>query len=100
MGVFVVASVRFRDRARYDAYQARFAGVFAGCGGTVLAADEAPLRLEGDDSPDKIVLMQFDSLDQASAFLLSEAYQAISRDREAGAVTTTHLIRALDPPIR
>ncbi|WP_276714819.1 DUF1330 domain-containing protein [Pseudooceanicola nitratireducens] len=100
MGVFVVASVRIRDRARYDAYQARFAGVFAGCGGAVLAADEAPLRLEGDDSPDKIVLMQFDSLDQASGFLLSEEYQTISRDREAGAVTTTHLIRALDPPIR
>ncbi|MEC7794178.1 MAG: DUF1330 domain-containing protein [Pseudomonadota bacterium] len=100
MGVFVVASVRFRDRAHYDAYQARFAGVFAGFGGTVLAADEAPLRLEGDDSPDKIVLMQFDSLDQASGFLLSKEYQTISRDREAGAVTTTHLIRALDPPIR
>lgn len=100
MSVFVLAVLKFKDEARYRAYQSRFAEVFKGCGGTVLAADDNPLRLEGDRSPDRIVLMQFDSSEQASAFLLSDAYQAISRDREAGADTVTHLLQALDPPLR
>lgn len=99
MTVFVVAMVKFRDEARYRSYQARFADVFHGCGGKVLAADETPLRLEGDDSPDKIVIMEFATADQASAFLLSDAYQEISKDREAGSITVSHLVQGLVPPL-
>ena len=100
MTVFIVATLKFTDVARYRAYQARFADVFHGCGGALLAAEEDPLRLEGHESPDKIVIMQFDDADQASAFLLSDAYQAISKDREAGSVTVTHMIKGLVPPLR
>ena len=99
MSVYVVATLNITDKTRYRSYQARFAEVFSGCGGKVLVADENPLRLEGEESPDKIVLMQFDSADQASAFLLSDAYQTISRDREAGSKTICHLVQPLDPPL-
>ena len=90
----------FTDKERYRTYQSRFAEVFHGCGGVVLAAEDDPLRLEGDQSPDRIVLMQFDNAEQASAFLLSDAYQEISRDREAGSICITHSVRGLDPPLR
>ncbi|WP_136635630.1 DUF1330 domain-containing protein [Pseudooceanicola onchidii] len=100
MAVYVVASVKFTDEARYRCYQSRFEQVFAGCGGTLLSADDQPLRLEGSDSPDRIVLMQFDGAEQASAFLLSDEYQEISRDRLAGSVTIAHAVHALDPPLR
>lgn len=100
MTVFVVATVKFTDVDRYRAYESRLAEVFRGCGGTVLVADSEPLRLEGSESPDKIVIMQFDDADQAGAFLLSDEYQAISRDREAGARTVAHMVKALDPPLR
>ena len=48
---------------------------------------------------DKIVLMQFDDAEQASALLLSEEYQKISRDREAGSITVAHAIHGLEEPI-
>ncbi len=91
--------VTFTDEARYRAYQARLPEVFHGCGGKILAADDTPIRLEGDTSPDKIVLMQFEDAEQASALLLSEEYQKISRDREAGSITVAHAIHGLEEPI-
>ena len=97
MTVFVVAALNFTDEARYRMYQARFAQVFAGSGGRLLAADEAPRLLEGSAQVDKVVLMQFASEAAARAFLESPAYQEISADRRAGAQTTALLVRGLDP---
>ena len=95
MSVYVVAQLRFKDEALYRRYQARFAVVFAGSGGRLLAADEAPSVLEGTWAQDKVVIMQFADRDLAQAFLASPAYQEISRDRRAGAETTALLVRGL-----
>ncbi|WP_375172920.1 DUF1330 domain-containing protein [Pseudooceanicola sp.] len=99
MTVYLVAMVTITDKERYDAYQARLPEVFEGCGGRILASDEMPLRLEGATSPDKIVLIQFDNAEQISTFLLSDAYQEISRDREAGSITIAHAVHGLADPM-
>lgn len=95
MSVYVVAQLRFTDEARYRRYQSRFAEVFAGSGGRLLAADESPTVLEGEWAKSKLVIMQFDGAEAARAFLGHPAYQAISEDRWAGAETTALLARGL-----
>lgn len=95
MTVYVVAQLKFIDRARYNAYLARFAETFAGSGGRLLAADEAVTPMEGAAAPDKVVIMSFDDEAQARAFLDSPAYQAISEDRRAGAQTTGFIVHGL-----
>jgi uncharacterized protein (DUF1330 family) len=95
MGVYVVAQLLLTDEALYRRYQSRFAGVFAGSGGRLLVADEAPLVLEGTWTNDKLVIMEFDTSEAALNFLDSPAYQSISEDREAGAKTTALLVRGL-----
>ncbi|SUB53962.1 Uncharacterized conserved protein [Nocardia brasiliensis] len=47
MTVYVIAQMKFTDRAAYDRYQARFLEVFARHSGTLLAADESPQVVEG-----------------------------------------------------
>jgi hypothetical protein len=42
MSVYIVAQLRFTDRAAYDRYQARFPAVFAKSRGRLLGADETP----------------------------------------------------------
>ncbi len=59
MTVYVMAQLKFTDRAAYDRYQARFFGVFSQFEGTLLAADEQPLVVEGEWQRDKVVLMSF-----------------------------------------
>lgn len=95
MSVYVVAQLSFTNEARYRAYQARFAEVFAASGGRLLAADEAPLLLEGDWFGDKLVIMEFPNAEAATAFLGGPEYQAISEDRAAGARTVALLAKGL-----
>jgi uncharacterized protein (DUF1330 family) len=97
MSVYVVAQLKFTDIARYRRYQSRFAEVFAGSGGRLLVADEAPRPLEGVWPFDKIVIMAFDDDAAALAFLESPAYRAIAEDRLAGGDTTALLAKGFHP---
>ena len=94
MTAYVVAAMTFTDENRYRVYQSALARVFARFGGRLLAADEAPVSLEGA-APDKVVIMGFDDEGAALRFLTSAAYQAISGDRQAGATGQAVLVRGL-----
>ena len=71
-GTLVIATLRFKDVERYRRYQAAFPDVFRNSGGTVLAADEQPRQIHGDEANvDKIVIMRFESDEAAHAFIAS-----------------------------
>ncbi|WP_454717539.1 DUF1330 domain-containing protein [Caulobacter segnis] len=95
MTVYVVAQLSFTDEGRYRLYQARFGEAFAGHGGKVLAADEAPRVLEGEWPYSKLVMLEFPTEDAARGFLDSPLYREISVDRDAGAKTTAVLVQGL-----
>jgi uncharacterized protein (DUF1330 family) len=95
MTVYVVAELKFKDRARYDRYQSRFMDVFGQFDGRLLAADESPLVLEGAWDNEKIVIMSFPSEQSAHAFLRSPAYREIAGDRVAGADAIALLVHGL-----
>lgn len=96
MTVYIVAHLRFTDVARYRRYEERFPAAFAGSGGRLLVADEAPKPLEGDWPLDKLVIMAFPDEATARAFIDSPAYQEISEDRRAGAAMCAVLAHGLD----
>ncbi len=85
MTAYVIAQLKFTDRAAYNRYMAAFPAVFAQFNGKLLAADEAPRVLEGQWDRDKVVLMSFPDEASMLAWATSPAYQEISRDRKAGA---------------
>lgn len=93
-GVLVIAKLKFTDVERYRKYQAAFPAIFANSGGRVLAADESPVPLSGDDA-DKVVVMQFPDEDVARAFLTSPEYEKIGEDRDAGAITQSWMVKML-----
>jgi uncharacterized protein (DUF1330 family) len=93
MTVYVIAQLEFIDEARYRTYQAAATRLFMDKGIRVLAADEAPVVLEGDWTGDKVVVMAFDDEAAARAFLEGPEYQVISEDRRAGARSTAIMIK-------
>ncbi|OBK83595.1 DUF1330 domain-containing protein [Mycolicibacter sinensis] len=95
MSVYVIAQLRFTDRAAYDRYQAEFAGVFRRYSGTLLAADESPQVVEGHWDREKVVLMSFPDEDAFRQWAESPEYQRISQDRQAGADTVVLLVKGL-----
>ena len=85
MAVLIVAQLRFKDRERYNRYQARFADVFRKFRGRLVAAAENPRVVEGQNGPDKIVVLEFPDEAAALEFQSAAEYQEISIDRKAGA---------------
>lgn len=98
MSVLILAQLRFKDRARYDRYQAKFADVFRKFKGRLIAADEHPQVLEGHDSPDKVVLLEFPDEAAAAEFHNSAEYQEIAIDRKAGADALVLQLRSWSRP--
>lgn len=93
MTVYVVAQLKFTNRAAYDRYQARFMDVFCQFKGRLLAADEKPTVVEGSWDREKVVLMSFPDEAAFSEWSQSPAYQQISKDRLAGADSVVLLVK-------
>jgi uncharacterized protein (DUF1330 family) len=93
--VYVIAQLKFKNRALYDRYQSRFVDVFKQCDGRLLAADEHPVVMEGEWGRDKVVVMAFPSETLARNFLDSPTYREIVEDRIAGSDAIALLVRGL-----
>jgi uncharacterized protein (DUF1330 family) len=93
--VYAIAQLTIHDRERYDRYANAFMPIITRYGGRLLAADEAPLRVEGDWDRQKLVLMEFPDRDAFLAWSNSAEYVEIAKDRQAGADTVTVLVRGL-----
>jgi uncharacterized protein (DUF1330 family) len=93
--VYAIAQLRFTDRAAYDRYQTRFIHVFHSHRGTLLAADESPVVVEGQWDRDKVVLMSFPDEGAFRAWSESPEYQEISKDRRQGADAVVLLAKGL-----
>jgi uncharacterized protein (DUF1330 family) len=95
MTVYVMAQLKFKDRAAYDRYQAGFGTVFREFQGTVLAADSSPVVVEGSWDADKVVLLSFPDKASYQLWADSPGYRKISIDRTAGADCTVLLLNGL-----
>ncbi|OBJ84864.1 DUF1330 domain-containing protein [Mycobacterium asiaticum] len=95
MTVYAIAQLKFTDRAAYDRYQARFMDIFRRYQGTLLAADEAPQVVEGRWDREKVVVMSFPDESAFRSWAQSPEYQAISKDRRAGAEAVVLLVQGL-----
>ncbi|MBI2720162.1 MAG: DUF1330 domain-containing protein [Rhizobiales bacterium] len=95
MSVYIIAQLKFTERARYDIYQSRFFSVFRNFKGKLLVADEHPVVLEGEWPHDKVVIMEFPDAEAAREFQESPEYQAIAVDRKAGADAIVMTVRGL-----
>lgn len=92
MPAYLLAQLKFKDRDAYGRYLAAFPAVFGQFEGEVLVADAWPQVLEGEWPHDKVVLLKFADEAAALRFRDSDAYQAISEDRRAGADTVALLL--------
>ena len=98
MSIYIIAQLKFTERERYDRYQARFTGVFKNFKGKLLVADEHPVVLEGDWPRDKVVILEFPDEAEALRFQSSPEYEAIAKDRKAGADAVVIVAKGFAPP--
>lgn len=93
MTIYVIAQLRLTDEDRYRRYQKAFPAVWKKFRGSLLAADEAAVVAEGKWDGDKVVLLSFPDITAYREWAESDEYQAISRDRTAGADTISLIVK-------
>ncbi|KAF0808663.1 hypothetical protein A167_02511 [Alcanivorax sp. S71-1-4] len=95
MTVYALAQISIHDPASYNRYQSKFMEVFQKYQGRLLAADTAPMRVEGSWDYDKAILMAFPDEQAFREWAESPEYQAISLDRKAGTRGVVILLHGL-----
>ncbi|MGF1525782.1 MAG: DUF1330 domain-containing protein [Candidatus Competibacterales bacterium] len=87
MPAYVVLDIAIEDPALYDEYKKLAPSAIAAYGGKYLARGGHAETLEGDWSPNRIVIVQFDSVERAKAMLDSGEYREARALRKRAAVT-------------
>jgi uncharacterized protein (DUF1330 family) len=86
MAGYIIARVKVTDPEKYQDYTAVSPGLIAKYGGRFIVRGGETATLEGPEETGRIVVVEFDSLEQAKAMYQSEEYQAAIKLR-AGAAT-------------
>lgn len=85
MPAYIIVQTDIHEHEQYEHYkQASPAAVKAG-GGRFLARGGEVAVLEGDWRPERLVLLEFESVDAAKRFYASDLYQEAKRLREGAA---------------
>ena len=92
---YLVANIRGKDKEKFAAFSGMAAPVIKAHGGKVLARGPGAERHEG--SVEGIVMMiEFESIDNARTFYLSDEYQAAKAVRDACSETDLMIIEGTE----
>jgi uncharacterized protein (DUF1330 family) len=95
MTVYILSRLTITDRAEYQKYEDQFEAIFANFDGKLLSVDEEPLVIAGDWEATRSVVIEFPSKESAFAWMQSDAYQTISKHRNAGSTLSSIMVKAL-----
>ena len=84
MSAYVIANVRVTDAAQYEEYKKYSSLAMQAHGAEVCVRGGAVQVLEGDWTPDRLVILKFPSVQKARAFYESAEYGK-AREARAGA---------------
>jgi len=88
---YIIAQAAVTDAARYEAYKKLAQLAVEKYGGRYVVRGGATHLLEGDWHPPRLVILEFESADQAQRFYDSPEYQA-ARNARAGAASMRMLL--------
>jgi uncharacterized protein (DUF1330 family) len=85
MPAYLIVDADVIDPEQYEQYKAASPGAIAAGGGRFLVRGGELAVLEGDWSPTRVVVVEFENLEAAKAFYESPEYQAAIKLREGAA---------------
>jgi uncharacterized protein (DUF1330 family) len=97
MPAYVIVETDVHDELQYERYKAAAPGAIAAGGGHYLARGGDLAVLEGDWTPKRVVLLEFDDLEQARRWYESPQYQAAKRLRAGAATLRMLAVEGLPP---
>jgi uncharacterized protein (DUF1330 family) len=87
MAAYVIVDVVVEDRETYETYKASVGPSLEKYGARFLARGGHAENLEGDWRPERIVVLEFDSVERAKAWWASEEYREPKALRQSASTT-------------
>ena len=97
MKAYWIAHVDVTDPEQYQQYTQRAPAAFAAFGGRFLARGGRSEAMEGRQTPQRSVVIEFESYEQALACYHSEPYQEAKRHREGVARAEVIIVEGVTP---
>ena len=92
MAAYMLVDNRVLDQEDFNEYIEKIPQMVAAYGGRFLVRGGAIRVVEGDYTPERIVVIEFDSLEQADAFASSPEYLELSVIRNRSTKTSTIIV--------
>lgn len=83
MKAYVIGDITVNDIERYKTYVASAPEFVARHGGKYLVRGGKVSVMDGEWRPERVVVLEFPSMEQAQAFAKDPGYQAVANDRRA-----------------
>jgi uncharacterized protein (DUF1330 family) len=99
MPAYVIAHIRVHDPVHYEDYKLKAQASIIAHGGRYIARGGKVEALEGEWRPERLVLLEFPSLEVAKRWWASESYQQAATIRRAYSTGEIVLLEGLDVPI-
>lgn len=95
MTAYVITEIDVTDPAGYEEYKKMGPPTVAAYGGKFVARGGKSEVLEGNWSPKRIVVLQFDSVERAKKWWASKEYSAAKRVRQKTAITNMIVVEGI-----
>ena len=95
MAGYVIINNEVTDEAKYAEFREQVATTIEAHGGRYLVRGGATEVMDGDWSPDRIVVVEFDSVDQARAWLTSSEYAEARKIRMKAASASVIIVEGV-----
>ncbi len=95
MPAYVIVEIEVTDPVAYEDYRRQAAATVASHGGKYLVRGGAAEALEGEPQPQRLVVLEFESVERARAWWNSEEYQEPQKLRQRCAKTRMILVEGM-----
>ncbi len=96
---YLIAEAKVTDPDAYERYKTLAAAAIAEHGGRYLVRGGGAEILEGGWSPRRLVVVEFESVEQAKKFYHSAAYRAAREARSGAAEMNMMVVSGVDNPV-
>ena len=95
MAAYVIADVEVTDQAKFNEYRSQVNSTLGKYGGKYIVRGGATEKVEGNWEPGRMVVIQFESMDQAKRWYKSEEYSGPMQLRHQSANTNILLVEGV-----
>ena len=95
MAAYVIAEIRIKDPEKYEEYRLKVPATLEKYGGRYLVRGGEARPLEGDGQPNRLAVLEFESVERALEWYGSEDYRPLLAIRQAAAESRLVLVKGV-----